>query len=97
MCELFECVSVSVCLCACMHACVCVTAVLKSTGLLCAVDSVVFRLFQICDSTKSWPTINICNISINVIRQNNYVSAACHGTKCDISHPLLVLHAMFTM
>ena len=45
-----ECVSVSVCLCACMHACVCVTAVLKSTGLLCAVDSVVFRLFQICDS-----------------------------------------------
>ena len=47
-------------------------------------DSVVFGLFQICDSIKSRPTINICNISINMIRQNNYVSAACYGTKYSL-------------
>ena len=72
------------CMRACVRACMCVTAALKSTGLLCPVDSVVFGLFQICDSIKSRPTINICNISINMIRQNNYVSAACYWTKYSL-------------
>ena len=63
---------------------VCVTVVFKPTGLFCPVHSVVFGLFQICDLIKSRPTINICNISINMSRQNNYVSAACYGTKCSL-------------
>ena len=49
-----------------------------------AKDSVVFGLFQICDSIKTRSTINICNISINIIRQNSYVSATCYGTKYNL-------------
>ena len=61
--------------CACVRACVWFTL---------PKDSVVFGLFQICDSIKSRPTINICNILINMIRQNIYVSAVCYETKYSL-------------
>ena len=80
---------VCVCVCVCVVCVVCVHA--RVCACVCACvwftlpkDSVVFGLFQICDSIKSRPTINICNISINMIRQNNDVSAACYETKYSL-------------
>ena len=63
------------CACACACACNLGLPVYFAQRL----SFVVFGLFKICDSIKSRPTINICNISIN-----NYVSAACYGTKYNL-------------
>ena len=85
-----------VCACACACACACVFACFVCVFMCCVcvvcvcvccvrvlcvlfVVCVVFGSFQICVSIKPW-SINTCNISINMIRQN-YVSAAYYGTK----------------
>ena len=85
------CVGVGVGVCGCVCVCVggggwCVCLCVSNLGLPVSLpkDSFVFGLLKICDSIKSRPTINICNISINIIRQNNYVSVACYRTKYSL-------------